>query len=208
MLDFEVTTQPSALDWRNILKRDELKLHMRLLSDALDPEIEQAIKSAIDYLAILNRSLLPTTYNLYLPKIPKSGVIRLPFPPLRTVNSMAYLDQNSASQTLSSSLYVLRNDKIGPAEIAFIDKTSLPFLMTHPRALTVGFTAGYGIGTGQPPIPDILKRAVKILAAHYMENPEATINDTRHTAYSRKVEFGLDEMISRLKVPHEYGDWS
>lgn len=207
MLDIEIVTRPGIQDWRAIVDRDEFKLHIRMLSDSLDPELEQALKSAIDYCSILNRSLLPTEYKRYLTEFPSTGIIRLPYPPLRQVQSLKYLDGNSATQTLSSTKYIIRNDGSGPAEIEFIDKDSLPDTATHPRALTVSFTAGYGSEAGQVPVPHNLKRLVKLLSAHFIENPEATINDARHNAFSRKIEFGADELIKSLRIMPEYGDW-
>lgn len=209
--DIEILTDPGEQDWRILLDRDDLKLHIRMLGASLDPAIEAAIKDAIAYFSAgtggLGRTLMPTTYDMYRPCFPVSGVMRVPYPPLRTVTSVTYRDDAGATQTLNSALYIVRKNPTIPGEIVFIDSNDIPDTAEHPRAVKITFTAGYGIGTGEPPVPANLRRAIKFLAAHYIENAEATINESKVVTINRKVDFGVDSLVAQLKVPHEYGDW-
>jgi hypothetical protein len=65
----------------------------------------------------------------------------------------------------------------------------------------VTYKAGY---TSYPPN---IKRYVKILAAHIMENPEATILEPRQMQINRKVEFGVESLRAALRIPVSYDDW-
>ena len=133
--------------------------------------------------------------------------MRLPFPPLRAVQSVQYLDTDGATQTLDAATYVVKKPPGLPAEIAIIDTDALPDLKEHPRAVTINFTAGYGSDSGEEVMPDILKQGVSFMAAHFFENPEATVNEPRLILINRQVDFGVNHILALLRVQYDRRDW-
>lgn len=210
-MDIEVVSYPGATAWQQIITLTGLKMTTHILHSALDTEIERCARAAVSFFdgpnGVLNRSVLPYTWRMYRPGWPCNGVMRLPFPPVRTVTSVKYRDSAGAEQTLASSAYVVRKPPAVPAEIVAISPNDLPGIEEHPRAVTIEFTAGYGTAAGEEPVPDVLKQGVSFMAGHYLENPEATINEPRLILINRQVDLGVQHVIALLRVQYDRRDW-
>lgn len=215
MLDLEIHTAP-AHDGLNVVPLLEMKQHLRIpeSNTKQDEDIKSSVRAAADMLhgvdGVLNRTIFPMTWVRYLPAFPcDRRVIQLPYPPLRRVVSIEYEDRNGSSPLpgLASDDFVVRK---GPlvAEIEIKGEASLrPSVLwpqtatNNPRCVAITYEAGYET------YPEALKRLVKFLAAHFLENKEATINETRMLLVSRKTEFGGAYLISQLRVPVAQDDW-
>lgn len=210
MLDIEVTVEPTAVA-TDVVSRAEMKRHLRIsaTNTALDDLIDEAIEEIVADLdgpgGKLNRTILPRTYRRYMKNFPgldENGdpkPILLPFAPLVQVLSITIEDGSSPDNTVSTDDYVVKSGCLVP-EIHPVD--AWPSIEDAPRAVSVAYQAGY---TTYPPA---LKRLVKIMAAHAIENPEASINEPRQMAVNRKVEFGHDYLMSTLRIPLSYDDWN
>lgn len=204
-MDIMVTTTPASSSALDICPLDDLKAHMKLVTARRDDELTAKIEAVYSMLAEparngLNRTVSTTSFRIYLPAFPDSAIWRLPFPPLKSVESVTYLATDGTETILATSEYITRaGDAQYVGEIERVG-TSWPTAKTHPRAAWVDFTAGY------ENVPDELVLLMKILAAHYDANTEATINEPRQMAVNRKVEFGHDYLISRLRVPSSVWD--
>lgn len=110
--------------------------------------------------------------------------IELPYPPLRAVRSVSYVDVNGTTQTLSTALYtVLTNRPRG--EIVPAYDATWPSVRSQYEAVTVRFIAGYTSFTDTttspnysvtgPGVPDDLRQAILMLLGHWYENRE-TVN--------------------------------
>lgn len=202
-MDLELVTEPTdtGLD---IVPLAEMKKHVRIKSAALDDVITSCIKEAAATLhgrgGQLNRTVFPCTWRRYLRKFPVGKIIALPYPPLTGVTSVAYMDGESPMPVLSASKYIVRTHNL-VGDIELLADEEWPTPIDHPRAVQITYTAGYST------YPEELKTAVKLLAAHYLQNPEATIADRAASMVSRRVEFGLDYLFGGLKVPVSYDDW-
>jgi len=208
MLDLELVSGPtgSALD---IVPLAEFKKHLRITNNSLDDDLEACLNEAVDKLGgrdgELNRTIFRTTWRRHFSCFPaRSGVLRLPFPPLISVDGITYDDGESPLSEIDMDDVVVRVRDLIP-EIRLIDtNTGWPSLgsYTHPRAVSVTYTAGYTT------YPHQLKRMVKILAAHYFENGEATINETKTIMINRAVMFGMEDLRASLKIPNSHDDWA
>lgn len=202
-MDIEVlplTPEPNPLDFVTV---DQMKEHLRIKHGALDSQIRDAIRDAVTYLhgpeGRTRRTLLRTKYRLYM-KALDCSFIELPFPPLVSVESIGYLDTSNVAQTVPTENYLVRTQTLF-GSIELLQPYDWPVTRAqYPRAAFIDFTAGYTPTT----FPDQLKRAVKFLAAHYIENTEATINEPRQMQINRKVEFALDSILDNYAVPHNY----
>lgn len=215
MLDIRlISVEGTALD---VVSLAEMKAHLRLTNDSQDEEITAAITDAVDALhgidGKLNRSIFRCRWIRWLPAFPctvfsKSGNsyyprrIALPYPPLRQVVSVFYEDPDGASPVpeLDPARYVVRTDGL-VGEVELISSYTWPRTAVHPRAVGIMYDAGYETYPAQ------LKRLVKILAADFMENREASINDRILSMSNRKTAYGIDFLMSSLRVPWAQDDW-
>lgn len=213
-LDLEILSPPTQ-NGLDIISLDEMKRHLRISKEnqARDEEIQEAIIEAADTFhgqdGRLNRTVFPMTWKRYLRSWPRyapgvySPVIELPYPPAVEIVSVQYTDAEGGSPTTDLDPTIYEVVKKGPIHcVRLVPYNQWPSgLSTSPRAVSVTWTAGY---TTYPPQ---LKRAVKMMAAHYLMNPEATIVDRNQNQLSRKVEFGLDDILAALRVPVAMGGW-
>lgn len=116
------------------------------------------------------RQLLTATYD-----VPAAcwweGPLRLPLPPLQSVTSVKYYDAAGAEQTLAATEYLVRTPRRQPGTVERAPGKSWPALEADRRLpVTVRFVAGYGAAAA---VPQLVKQAVLMLAAHWYEHREA-----------------------------------
>jgi uncharacterized phiE125 gp8 family phage protein len=96
-------------------------------------------------------------------------LIRPPYPPLVSVDSIQYVDTAGSTQTLDSSYY--RVDTTNqPGRITEAYGMSWPDIRAVTNAVTITYTAGYGAAAD---VPDQVKAAIKLLVGHWYEHREA-----------------------------------
>lgn len=152
------------------VSRTELKAHLRI--DATDEDtyldglLLVARKRAENVTA---RAFVTQTWRTKYDCFPEAFV--LPRPKLQSVTSIQYLDGAGTTQTLSADAYQVDADgepgRIIPAYGQAWPSTRSGAL----NAATVTFVAGYGGNATD--VPDELRHAIKLLAAHWYENREA-----------------------------------
>lgn len=116
------------------------------------------------------RQLITATWAMYLDEFPDEIEIRKP--PVLTIASIAYVDADGDSQTLSSSLY--QTDLASPDAPGRI-KPAYGQVWPSTRSgdyntVTVNFTCGYG--TAASDVPETTRHAILMLAAHWFEQRE------------------------------------
>lgn len=119
------------------------------------------------------RTLLTTTWQLKLDAFP-AGELRLPLPPLQSVSSIAYVDSNGDSQTLSSSAYTVDTTS-EPGRVYPAYGTSWPSTLAHPNSVTVTFVAGY---TSRDRVPATTRTGIAQLVSNWFENREPVVTGT------------------------------
>lgn len=210
--DLEIDTAPVADAELDVVSRAELKEHLRMFAagvttydNILDDCIRDAVGDLHGQMGELNRTVMPTTWKRHWKKFPtdKTGdekrSLWLPFPPVTSVTSVQYRDTDGATQTVSSSDYILIAGNQS-ARVQLLPSVDWPDTEEHPRAVTVTYVAGYTA------YPSTMKRLVKIMAGHKFENLEATNNEPRAIVVNRRVDFGHDYLVKLLKVQLPYGD--
>lgn len=172
----EPTVEPVSLS--------EAKLHLRVDDDitADDSLISALITAARQKIEIeTRRALVTQTQVLRLDGFPKAScggtAIIVPNPPLQSVSSIVYVDQNGDSTTLSASEYLVDSSD-EPGRITPAYNGSWPIAREQINAVTVTYVAGYAVGSGSPTdyaanVPQALKAAIKLLVGHWYENREA-----------------------------------
>jgi uncharacterized phiE125 gp8 family phage protein len=156
----------------NPITTAELKAHSHIDTSADDAEIAALVSAASqDTEAILWRQLCTATYTLTLDRFPADDYIDLPRPPLASVTHVKYYDNANTQQTLSSALYEV-DTSTEPGRI-YIDRSDgWPSVYDRRNAVEIRFVAGYGAAAA---VPEGIKQIIRMKAAHWYENREASI---------------------------------
>jgi uncharacterized phiE125 gp8 family phage protein len=149
---------------------DEAKAHLRVDLEAEDTLIEALITAAREQAeAYLKRALVTQTWELYLDEFPEQ--IDVPFPPLQSVTSIVYVDDDGVDQTLDTSTYTV-DAKAQPGRIVPAYDESWPSTRAVPNAVTVQFVAGYGAASA---VPLSIKQAMLLMIGDMYENRESFV---------------------------------
>lgn len=136
----KAVTEPTA----EPIHLDEAKDHLNWVNLAKDSLIESKLRTARRVAEGLTwRSYELKTYKLYLDDFP-SDAIELEPAPVRSVESLEYIDSDGNTQTVSSSDYIV--DLISePARITRKDDFTWPSPDDRTNAVIVTFKAGYEV---------------------------------------------------------------
>lgn len=140
----------------------EAKAYLRQDETADDTLIDSLITSAREFAeTYTGRTFVTSTWRLTLDTWP--CVVLLPMGPVQAISSIAYLDGNGTSQTLSSSAYRL---DANTARITPAYGYSWPTVRDTTAPITITYTAGFGTSSA---VPLTLKQAIKFLVSHWYE---------------------------------------
>lgn len=173
----------------------EIKANSRIDHSADDTMLAILLQAAVDHFdgwtGTLGRCIVTQGWRLDLGGWPSCRTIGLPFPDVTAV-AVTYYDADNVEQTVSSSLYELLEDARG-SFIRFRDGFTYPAVYSdRSDGVRVAFTAGFGNAAA---VPAAIKQAIMLLAAHWYENREATIEGTT----SIEIPFG----VRALTRPYE-----
>lgn len=111
--------------------------------------------------SILERALVTQTWARMLDCFPWSE-IELGKPPVQDVTSITYIDTAGATQTLSSSAYVLDPTGEEPGFVLPAFGYTWPTTLDTAGAVTITFTCGYGAAAA---VPDAIKTWIRMRVA-------------------------------------------
>lgn len=164
----------------------EAKQHLRVDHDADDTLIMRLIATArVDCENTARRCFVTQTRELVFESWPTSPGFRLPMPPLQSIESITYKDQDGATQTYPASSYFVYPN-IEPGSVVLKLNASWPSVQLAPGpAITCRYVAGYGLAVA---VPEHYKSAMLLMIGHLYENREAVITGTVATALPLAVE--------------------
>ena len=175
MLRPVLTVAPSGA----IVTLAEAKLHLRVDYTDDDALIQGLIDAAVAHLdgysGRLGRPLLNQTWAQSFADF-TSSPWRLRFADFNAVTSITYYDLSNASQTLSSTIYSVLTDEIGPY-ITLQSGKSYPNIYPRDDAITVTWTCGFGATAAN--IPADIKVAIKMMVTHWYENRGVIVTEKR-----------------------------
>lgn len=139
----EPTTEPLTVE--------EMKDVLRIANCDFDAEIGRVLTAArrkVEY--DTRRRFITQTVALYLDTWPGGDLIEVRIAPVSAVSSIAYIDQDDASQTLATSVYQTDLDHT-PPRIMLKESQQWPSLADQTvKAVTITMTAGYGAASTVP----------------------------------------------------------
>jgi len=149
---------------------DEVKKYARVAHAVEDSIIAQWIKAA-RLLAenYQHRSYVTQTYRLVYDSFPPE-CIDFPRPPLVSVESVKFFDEDDVESTFASSNYFV--DLISEVgRLALNQDVDYPTVDLRPiNAVIIDFTTGYGDAAD---VPDDVKNAIFLYCTHMYENRES-----------------------------------
>jgi uncharacterized phiE125 gp8 family phage protein len=187
------------------VSRDQVKDQCRITSDSENSRIDRYVVSARAYAENrLGRQLVNATWRLTFDHFPwssagrqtfdpyNSHAIVVPRPPLVSVTSIQYVDITGVLQTLGPSTYTVDTDS-EPGRIALAPNCYWPATYPQINAVKVTYVAGYG--TDGTLVPEEIKLAIEMLAAHFYERREATTEAKLMT-----VPLAVDDLLDLCRI--------
>ena len=176
------TEEPVSLDEAKIQCRVDISDDNALIT-SLITEARQMVEE------MARRALITQTWRLSLDRWPACDYISLPLPPLQSVESLVYLDQEGNETTWDSSNYIADLDS-EPGRLVLGYNKVWPSTTLYPvNPIQITFKAGYGDDAAN--VPELWKRAIKLMVGHWYENREAAISGT----ILRDIPLGVQSLI-------------
>lgn len=145
---------------------EEAKSHCSIDHAYSDGDVAMAIGAALDMVEHeIMRTLATATYELSLDSFP-TGEIEIFYPPIQSIVSVKYTDQDQVEQTVAPSDYSLVVDGIYRAWVAPAYGASWPETLCSANAVRVRYIAGYAEGA----CPMAIKRGLLAITNTLMEN--------------------------------------
>lgn len=172
-------------------------------STANDAVVTQKLTEAVNYVeGQTQRCFIQSTWLQTFDDWPP-GPIKIDLQPLSSVSHVKYYDVDGTLQTVSSSLYWTDTNSKPPRIVFKPDFTWPAVEVGRPSAVQVTFVAGYANAAA---VPAMAKAAIKMLAAYWLERPEAASVDgtasASGTASNRngsEIPYGVMQMINMLR---------
>lgn len=184
----KVISQPSV----EPISLSDMKLHLKVDGEANSPDsnpdddlIERQIKAArvwcINYLGY---AIVQQQFRLYLDEFPDASVdtIDLPFSKLLSIESVTYIDTNSAQQTWSSSEYSA-DTASEQGRLMKDPDYAWPDTRVQRQAVQITYNAGYAPSDSSPQdyrenIDESIIAAIKLIVGDLYDIRQDTITGT------------------------------
>jgi len=188
------------------LTLDEVKAHLRVDHTDDDSLIQLYITAARTYVdgpeGFLGRAVVTQTWELVLDAFPDVE-IKIPLPPLQTVDSIKYDDPAGNEQAVSTANYYVDNVS-EPGWVVPVSGISWPTPLDAINSVRVRFTAGYPPTNDSPAdlranVPFDLKAAMLLHIGSMYDLREDIVGGIgRATAV--KLPFGAEALLRQRRV--------
>jgi len=150
---------------------DEAKAHMRVDGTDSDLTVQRLVSAATDYVdgdGVLGRAMITQTWAQWVPQSP--GRVRLVMGPFQSLTSVEYYDADGALQSAVANDFRAEQSR-DIVEIVPKENATWPGTQTRPDAIKITYVAGYGDAATD--VPEAIRHAILLLAAHWYERREA-----------------------------------
>jgi uncharacterized phiE125 gp8 family phage protein len=173
---------------------EEAKSHRRIESSDEDVLIVGFIEAAREWCeGYQNRAFITQTWELALDCFPPEDRIRIPKPPLQSVESIKYYDTDETEHTFSADSYHVDTYSEPGRVVLKYGETWPSDTLRTANGVIIQFTAGYSDTAAT--VPEKVKQAIKVLVGHLYENREATdIKELKEVPFAVCSLLGLERI--------------
>lgn len=152
----------------------DMKLHLRVDDSDQDDIISGCIQSATKHVeSVTGQALITSTWQETFDAFPACFIpLRSP---LVAVTSITYIDLAGSSQTLAADQYTVDTTR-QRGRIVEAYQVTWPSTRAHINVVTLTYTAGHG--TAPADVPQPIRQAIMLMAAHWYEHPEGVVVGT------------------------------
>jgi len=151
----------------------EAKDYLRVDSAVEDPVVASLILAARLHIeGALDIAMVTQSWSLFLDGWPEDGRVSIPLGPLKSVDSVKVYDADDTAQTVSPETYVVDLSSLRPRLVRQAGAV-WPTPGRAANGIEIALTAGYGDTTDKVPQP--IRQAVLMLAAHWYEQREPVV---------------------------------
>lgn len=169
-----------------IVSMDEARAHLRVDEGEEDLLISSLIDVATAWLdgpdGWLGRALGEQVLEARLDTWPRP--LRLPCPPLLSVEAASYVDPNGVVQQI-------------PIVGGLLDLGSWPCVRGREGDIVIRYRAGYVSSNGASTVPAPIRHAILLMVSHLFNNRDAV---TVTAAQPAKLPLGVDALLSPFRV--------
>lgn len=142
----------------------EVKAHLRLDHDGEDDLLNGLIRAAReDVERAAGLALIEQSWRLALDEWPREGFVAVPLHPVREILSITAYGSEGEGSVIDPASYEA-DTMSRPARLHF---DGPPGALRALNGIEIDFTAGFG--EAGPDVPDLLRRAIVLLVAHWYE---------------------------------------
>ncbi|HEY2069825.1 MAG TPA: head-tail connector protein [Rhizomicrobium sp.] len=159
-MPLELVTPPSV----EPVTLDEAKAHLKVATtddDALITQLISAARARAEWHT--GRAFVTQAWILWLDAWPCNEAVEIPLPPLQAVSAITTYAQDGTSSVLDASLY-----QAASGRVALKPGVSLPVSLRPLNAVSIAFTAGYGVGESN--VPALIRQAMLDIIADLYTN--------------------------------------
>lgn len=169
----------------------EAKAHLRIAHASEDELIGALIRAARDDVErATGIALIDQSWRLTLDRWPRHDTAMLLRHPVKEILSVTVFDEDGAASLIDPADYQLDAGS-RPARLLFKERPDAVRVM---NGIEIDFVAGFG--EAGPDVPDLLKRAILVLVAHWYEFRAAYQPDDQPISYPA----GYDRIISSYRL--------
>jgi uncharacterized phiE125 gp8 family phage protein len=169
---------------------DESKLHLRIDDEDQDQLVSQMIQAARDTVEeVTHRALVGRTVDVGFDSF--NHTIELPLAPLRTVQSVKYLDTNGDQQTLDSDYYQVDSSRC-PGIISLSPQYSWPATYGTPGQIVIQIDCGYA---SRELIPSSLRHCVLLKLEELFDGDSRVFSSGTNSKSRNAVQVAFDSLI-------------
>ncbi|MFA5162095.1 MAG: head-tail connector protein [Elusimicrobiales bacterium] len=175
----------------------EQKSHSRVDYADDDALIAGFIKAARECVEMLtNRKLITQRWRVYWDGLPADGVIIAPFAPVTAVEFVRFWDANGVGTVLNAAVYYA-DVLCEPARVLPKDNWQTPSAgFRRANGIEVDFGCGYGAAGAN--VPEPLRQAIRLLAAHWYENRIA-VSDAANVRFE-ELPMGVQYLLAPYRL--------
>jgi uncharacterized phiE125 gp8 family phage protein len=154
----------------------EAKQYLRVDSAVEDPVVASLILAArLHIQGALDIAMVTQSWTLVIDRWPEDGRVAIPLGPLQSVDSVKVYDADDVAQTVSPETYVVDLSSLRPRVMRQAGAV-WPRPGRAVNGIEIALTAGYGDTPDKVPQP--IRQAVLMLAAHWYEQREPVVFET------------------------------